>query len=414
MTAPRLRVDLDKVTHNTRVLVDRLGPLGIDVLGVTKSVLAAPEVAEAMVRGGVAGLADSRIQNLATLRAAGIAADLTLIRTPMLSECDRVVELAGTSFNSEVAVLDALAAAAGRRGTIHGVVLMVELGDLREGVGVDGLHDLVRATLRHPSLRLRGLGTNLACRSGVVPDRRNMGDLSRLASSVESAFGIELDVVSGGNSATLDWALRLVVVLASPAAVGMLCFAGPMTAMILGYKAFDAEDVQRTSYALMAYSWGLLGFSFVKVLVPGYFARQDTKRPVRIALIALAVATSLNVLVVIPAARLGFPQPHILIATATCIGAAVNTTLLWRGLVRAGVLKPAAGWRVLLLRVVAANAVMGALLVWLAGDTARWMQMELTERLLRCGGGIALAALVYFAVLFLLGLRQRHLRSVPG
>ena len=207
MTAPRLRVDLDKVTHNTRVLVDRLGPLGIDVLGVTKSVLAAPEVAEAMVRGGVAGLADSRIQNLSTLRAAGIAADLTLIRTPMLSECDRVVELAGTSFNSEVTVLDALAAAAVRRGTTHGVVLMVELGDLREGVGVDGLHDLVRATLRHPSLRLRGLGTNLACRSGVVPDRHNMGDLSRLANSVEAAFGIELDVVSGGNSANLDWAL---------------------------------------------------------------------------------------------------------------------------------------------------------------------------------------------------------------
>jgi putative peptidoglycan lipid II flippase len=213
-------------------------------------------------------------------------------------------------------------------------------------------------------------------------------------------------------SGTLDWALRMVVVLASPAAVGMLCFAGPMTAMILGYRQFDAEDVTRTSYALMAYSWGLLGFSFVKVLVPGYYARQNTKRPVRIALTALAVSTSLNVLVVISAAKLGFPQPHILIATSTCIGAAVNTILLWRGLVGEGVLRPGAGWRALLLRVLGANLVMGALLVWMAGDTERWMHLGVLQRLLQGGGGILLAAMAYFAALFAFGLRQRHLRTV--
>jgi putative peptidoglycan lipid II flippase len=212
-------------------------------------------------------------------------------------------------------------------------------------------------------------------------------------------------------SATLDWALRLVVVLASPAAVGMLCFAGPMTAMILGYRNFEADDVTRTSYALMAYSWGLLGFSFVKVLVPGYYARQNTKRPVRIALTALAVSTGLNVLCVIPAAKLGFPQPHILIATSTCTGAAVNTFLLWRGLVSEGVLKPSPGWSLLLMRVLVANAVMGALLVWMAGDTAHWMAMSFLQRVLYGGGGIALAAVVYFAVLLLLGLRPRHLRT---
>jgi putative peptidoglycan lipid II flippase len=212
-------------------------------------------------------------------------------------------------------------------------------------------------------------------------------------------------------SGTLDWALRLVVVLASPAAVGMLCFAGPMTAMILGYRQFDAEDVARTSYALMAYSWGLLGFSFVKVLVPGYYARQDTKRPVRIALTALVVTISMNVLIVIPAAKLGFPQPHILIATSTCTGAAVNTFLLWRGLLREGVLQPAPGWRLLLLRVLGANIVMGALLVYLAGDTSRWMAMRFGTRLVYGGGAIALAALLYFAALFAFGLRQRHLRT---
>jgi putative peptidoglycan lipid II flippase len=212
-------------------------------------------------------------------------------------------------------------------------------------------------------------------------------------------------------SGTLDWALRLVVLLATPAAVGMLCFAGPMTAMILGYGRFDAEDVQKTSYALMAYSWGLLGFSFVKVLVPGYFARQDTKRPVRIALTALAVTTALNILVVIPASRMGFAYPHILIATSTCIGAALNTLLLWRGLVKEGALRPSPVWPKFLLRVLAACLVMGALLCWLAGDTLHWTQMPFFERVLRCGAGIALGAAVYFAVLFALGMRQRDLRT---
>ncbi len=214
-------------------------------------------------------------------------------------------------------------------------------------------------------------------------------------------------------SATLDWALRLVVLLASPAAVGMLCFAGPMTAMILGYGRFNPLNVQKTSYALMAYSWGLLGFSFVKVLVPGYFARQNTKRPVRIALTSLAVTSSLNILVVLPASRMGFANPHILIATSTCIGAALNTVMLWRGLVKEGVLRPSPVWPKFLLRVVFANLAMGALLYWLAGDTLAWTHMSFIGRVLRCAGGIGLGAVVYFAVLLALGLRYRDLRSAP-
>jgi putative peptidoglycan lipid II flippase len=214
-------------------------------------------------------------------------------------------------------------------------------------------------------------------------------------------------------SATLDWALRLVLLLVAPAAVGMLCFAGPMTAMIFGYGEFKPDDVLKTSYALMAYSWGLLGFSFVKVLVPGYFARQDTKRPVRIAMTALVVTMSLNGLVwlLVVALKVPIPNPHILIATSTCIGAALNTWWLWRGLLREGVLRPVAGWTKFLTRVVIANAVMGGLLWWYAGDTLAWAQMPFIERLLRGGGGIVVAAAIYFAVLYLLGMRYRHVRS---
>jgi putative peptidoglycan lipid II flippase len=203
-------------------------------------------------------------------------------------------------------------------------------------------------------------------------------------------------------------------VLVAPAAVGMLCFAGPMTAMVFGYGEVTTGDVVKTSYALMAYSWGLLGFSFVKVLVPGYYARQDTKRPVRIAMTALAVTMSLNLVVVLPLSHLGFPNPHMLIATTTCIGAAINTVLLWRGLTREGVLRHGAGWPAFVMRVVVACLVMGVLLWWMAGEVERWMSMGSLERILRGGGGILLGAAVYFAVLFASGMRYRHLRNVAA
>jgi putative peptidoglycan lipid II flippase len=96
------------------------------------------------------------------------------------------------------------------------------------------------------------------------------------------------------------------------------------------------------------------------------------------------------------------------------VGATVNTILLWRGLAGEGVLRHSPGWGVLLLRVLVANLVMGAMLVWLAGDTVRWVQMGIGERLLRGGGCIALAAVVYFAVLLLVGMRQRHLRTAAS
>ncbi|MET0290771.1 MAG: murein biosynthesis integral membrane protein MurJ [Steroidobacteraceae bacterium] len=210
---------------------------------------------------------------------------------------------------------------------------------------------------------------------------------------------------------TLDWALRLVVLLASPAAVGLLCFAGPMTAAVFGYGRFTPADVKMASYALMAYSWGLLVFSLVKVLAPGYYARQDTKRPVRIALTALACTMSINLLVVLPAAHFGFPFPHVLLATSTCIGAAINSVLLWRGLTRIGVFKPSSLWPKLLARVIVANIAMGALLYWLAGSLDTWLAMPVLERLTRCALGIGAGAAVYFAVLFALGLRYRDLRT---
>jgi putative peptidoglycan lipid II flippase len=191
----------------------------------------------------------------------------------------------------------------------------------------------------------------------------------------------------------------------------MLAFAGPMTATMFGYGRFGSHDVDMASYALMAYSWGLLGFSLVKVLAPGYFARQDTRTPVRVGLIALGTNMALNLAVVLPAKHFGFPYPHILLATSTCISAAVNTTLLWRGLVKKGVYKPRPGWGVLVARVLLANAIMGGLLVWLGGDLLSWIDMPPLQRALRLAGCVIAAATAYFATLYLSGMRLAQMRG---
>jgi predicted amino acid racemase len=207
MTAPRLEIDLLKLHHNARTLVERLSPRGISVTGITKATLGSPDIARAMLRAGARSLGDSRIENIETLRGAGVTAPLTLVRSPMLSQVHRVVAHANVSFNSEIDVIAALAAAAEATGRTHGVVLMVELGDLREGIAPGDLAGMVRDMQRLPAVVLAGIGTNLACQSGVSPDAANMGELSALASSIEDRFGLTVGTVSGGNSANLDWAL---------------------------------------------------------------------------------------------------------------------------------------------------------------------------------------------------------------
>ncbi len=208
MSCPRVEVDLAKIEHNARKLVTRLASRGIDVTGVTKSTLGSPAVARAMIAGGVARLGDSRIENLEALRDAGLRAPLTLLRSPTPEQAERTVACASISHVSEPDVVDALSEAAGRHGRPHGVMLMVELGDLREGVLPGDVLGLARRISRSPDLTLAGLGTNLACRAGVVPGVGNMRELSSLVAAVEQDLGLRLPVVSGGNSANLGWAMQ--------------------------------------------------------------------------------------------------------------------------------------------------------------------------------------------------------------
>lgn len=212
-------------------------------------------------------------------------------------------------------------------------------------------------------------------------------------------------------SDTLDWALRLTCVIVTPAAVGLLALSGPLTATIFGYGEFGARDVEMSSYALMAYSLGLMGFSLVKVLAPGYFARQDTKTPVKVGVIALGTNMVFNLAVVVPAHLAGFFAPHALLALSTGLSACLNSALLYRGLRRAGVYAPSDRWRALWPRVVAANAGMAAFLWWAAGDWSAWPDLAVPTRIARLVGCVAGGAAVYFALLWASGLRTADFRS---
>lgn len=189
------------------MLVNLLGNRGISVSGVTKAALGLPDIAGAMLAAGVSGLADSRIENIRTMRRAAVDAHMTLIRSPMISQAALVVRNADTSLNTELDVISELSKAAQAADRTHGILLMVELGDLREGIMPADLENVVRRTLDFPNISLKGIGTNLACRCGVAPDATNMGELSALADAIDATFGPVITIVSGGNSSNLEWVL---------------------------------------------------------------------------------------------------------------------------------------------------------------------------------------------------------------
>jgi predicted amino acid racemase len=205
LSAPRLEIHLEHLQHNASTMVNRLAQQGIKVSGVSKATLGLPEIAHAWVAAGVHSIGESRIETLEILSRRKLGVPLLLIRSPMLSQVDRVVAHAEISCNSEAVVIKALAAAAACQGVRHGVLLMVELGDLREGILAADLEAMVLLTLTLPNLALLGIGTNLGCQHGVAPDNTNMAELSRLVESLEERFGIRLEWCSGGNSANLPW-----------------------------------------------------------------------------------------------------------------------------------------------------------------------------------------------------------------
>lgn len=205
-------------------------------------------------------------------------------------------------------------------------------------------------------------------------------------------------------SNTLDWALRVMVLLGTPAAVGLMLLAGPMLATLFYSDAFSDQDVAMSTRSLMAYAPGLMAIILIKVLAPGFYARQDTRTPVKIGITAMAVNMLLNLLLV-------FPLAHAGLALATSLSSALNAYLLYRGLRNAGIYRPKAGWGGILARVGFASAVMAALIVLGAGEITDWLLMDSWERIGFLALWISAAALLYFVLLYLSGIRPSHFRS---
>jgi predicted amino acid racemase len=204
MASPYVTIDLDKIEHNALTIVELCRAHGIEVTGVTKGACGDPEVARAMLRGGVSSIGDSRLKNIHRLRAADIQTDYMLLRVPALSQAEEVVGSVRLSLNSELTVLVGLSEAASRSGQLHEVIVMVDLGDLREGVRPDDLVPFLREAVALPDIRIVGLGTNLSCFGGVIPSEQNMGQLVELASGIEKDCGLELEWISGCNSSALE------------------------------------------------------------------------------------------------------------------------------------------------------------------------------------------------------------------
>ena len=201
---PRIEISLSQIRENTKKLSELYMQKGISLMGVTKAVLGEPSIAKAMIQGGVKFIADSRIENIQKMKSAGISTQFVLLRTP-LSQAESIVKNADISLNTEIETLKKLSYHAKGQNKIHQVIIMVELGDLREGILPCDLPQLVRKTLSLPHIKIIGIGCNLACYGGIKPDDKNMRELSELVDLIKKEFQIDLEIISGGNSANFEW-----------------------------------------------------------------------------------------------------------------------------------------------------------------------------------------------------------------
>jgi predicted amino acid racemase len=200
MSNPRLRIDLPKITHNARRAVEIARGHGVEVMGVTKGAAGVPEVAKAMLAGGIESLADSRLDNIARLRAAGIQAPVTLLRSPGPSDIPRTVELADASLNSDEEIVEALSIEARMQRKIHGVILMVDLHTGREGLPPDRVPAACRRLRSLPGIQFQGIGAYFHLASSSEIHLQGLQAFVPLAKQIALELGQPPAVLSGGSS----------------------------------------------------------------------------------------------------------------------------------------------------------------------------------------------------------------------
>jgi ornithine racemase len=201
---PRIEISLAQIRHNARMLTELYGQKGISLMGVSKATLGDPAIAKAMIQGGVKFIADSRLENIQKMKAAGVSTQFVLLRTA-LSQASSIVKSVDISLNTELETIKELAYYASANNKIHQIIVMVELGDLREGILPKDLPQLIKEVLKLSHIKIIGIGCNLACYGGIKPNHQKMLELSELTDAIEKEFQIHLEVISGGNSANYEW-----------------------------------------------------------------------------------------------------------------------------------------------------------------------------------------------------------------
>jgi putative peptidoglycan lipid II flippase len=203
-------------------------------------------------------------------------------------------------------------------------------------------------------------------------------------------------------SNTIDWALRWVFLITIPASIGLFYLAEPLLITLFQYGEFTANHAYQASLSLMAYSLGLIPFVLIKVLAPGYFARQDTKTPVKIGIIAMVVNMVLNIILMLQFAHVG-------LALATALSAMLNAGLLYRGLRKRLVYQPSTGWQRFILQLLIPNLGLLLVLFQLSPDSAEWLTSSALQRAGMLIGIISVAAISYFILLSIVGIKIKQL-----
>ncbi len=237
MSKPLTLDELNKIKHNARTLVSVCAGLNIEVVGVVKACLGNIEVAGAMMQAGVALIGDSRLQNLENLSALDIP--LMMLRQPMSWEIPRVVDITDICLVSELETIKRISDAAGKARKKYKVIVMVETGDLREGVLVSNLFDFIKEAVNLPWIKLEGIGSNVACLQGVSPIPKMLDVLVDNAKLLREFLGIELPIISGGNSS----AWKLIESKDIPPGINQLRFG---EAILLGQETVNLDPIPGT------------------------------------------------------------------------------------------------------------------------------------------------------------------------
>ncbi len=238
----------------------------------------------------------------------------------------------------------------------------------------------------------------------------------RLSELPLGAFGIAIGTVilptlsrqhAGENpqafSATLDWALRMVLLVGVPAALALGILSGPLIATLFHYGEVSDEAVRQSALALQGYALGVLTFMLIKVLAPGYFARQDMKTPVRIAIICMVANMAMNLILI-------WPLQHVGLALATSLSGMLNAGLLAWGLYRASVYRPAPGWGRFVVQLLTGCALMSAAVLWLSAPLEQWLAWGWQMRVLHTTLLVVAGMVLFVAGLYLAGFRLRQVR----